>query len=90
MRSFRAFQKIIRAASLVGQLGFLLITPPLVLIYVAHLLQSRCGWGLWVMPVAIVFGLLCGLCSVATHCRRLLNAEKKDAPPPTTGFNRHD
>lgn len=90
MRNLRTFQKIIRAASLVGQLGFMVITPPLVLIYLAHLLQTRCGWGVWVMLLAIVVGLVCAGCSVVNFCRRLLASEKKHEEPPAAGFNRHD
>ncbi len=90
MHNLRTFQKIIRAASLVGQLGFMVITPPLVLIYLAHLLQTRCGWGVWVMLAAIVVGLICAGCSVANFCRRLLASEKRRGEPPAAGFNRHD
>ena len=53
MRNLRTFQKIVRAVSLVGQLGFMVITPPLVLIFLAHLLQTRCGWGGWAILAAI-------------------------------------
>lgn len=90
MHNLRTFQKIIRAASLVGQLGFMVITPPLVLIYLAHLLQTRCGWGVWVMLAAIVVGLICAGCSVANFCRRLLASENRRGEPPAAGFNRHD
>ena len=91
MRNLRTFQKIIRAVSLVGQLGFMVITPPLVLIYLAHLLQTRCGWGVWVMLAAIVVGLVCAGCSVVNFCRRLLSSEQKRGDTPSsTGFNRHD
>ncbi len=91
MRNLRTFQKIVRAVSLAGQLGFLVITPPLVLIYLAHLLQTRFGWGVWVMIAAIVVGLVCAGCSVVNFCRRLLASEKKrDDTPPSAGFNRHD
>lgn len=91
MRNLRTFQKIVRSVTLAGQLGFMVITPPLVLIYLAHLLQTRFGWGVWVMLAAIVVGLICAGCSVANFCRRLLAAEKRqDDVPPSTGFNRHD
>ncbi len=90
MRNLRAFQRIVRAISLAGQLGFMVITPPLVLIYLAHLLQTRFGWGVWVMLAAIVLGLVCAGCSVVNFCRRLLAAEKKQDEPPAAGFNRHD
>ncbi len=90
MRNLRAFQKIVRAISLAGQLGFMVITPPLVLIYLAHLLQTRFGWGVWVMLAAIVLGLVCAGCSVVNFCRRLLASEKKRDEPPAAGFNRHD
>lgn len=90
MRNARSIQKIIRAASLVGQLGFMIITPPLVLIYLAHLAQTRLGWGVWVMLAAIAVGLLCAASSVYNFCRRLLKQHEKKDAPPTSGFNEHN
>ena len=37
--------KWMRALALVGQLGFCIITPPLVLVYLANLLVTKHGWG---------------------------------------------
>lgn len=51
--------KWMRALALVGQLGFCIITPPLVLVYLANLLVTKHGWGTWITIVAILFGLLC-------------------------------
>ena len=39
------------------QLGISLVTPPLLCIFLAHLAQSKWGWGGWIMAVAIVSGL---------------------------------
>lgn len=89
MHKLRSVQKIIRAASLVGQLGFMIITPPLVLIYLAHLAQTKLGWGVWVMLAAIVVGLLCAASSVYTFCRRLLAQHEKKDRPEAAGFNEH-
>ena len=90
MRNLRTFQRIMRAASLVGQLGFMVITPPLVLIYLGHPLQTRCGWGGWVMLAAIILGLICAGCSVVRFCRKMLSSEQTREAPPRVGFNRHD
>lgn len=34
------------------QLGISLVTPPLLCIFLAHLAQSKWGWGGWIMAVA--------------------------------------
>lgn len=82
-------QKIMAGAMLIGQLGFSLITPPLVLIFLAHLLMTRCGWGLWTMVAAIVLGLGAGISGVITTAKHLSDREKKNAPPKGVSFNDH-
>lgn len=82
-------QKIMAGAMLIGQIGFSLITPPLVLIFLAHLLMTRCGWGLWTMVAAIVLGLGAGISSVVTTAKHLSDREKKNAPPKGVSFNDH-
>lgn len=86
----KSMQKLLRGLSLVGQLGFLVITPPLVLMYLAQLLIDRHGWGVWVMLAALVVGLLAAASSVWSFCRRtFLSPEhrKKDEGP--SSFNGH-
>ena len=80
--------KWMRALALVGQLGFCIITPPLVLIWLAKLAQDRLGWGAWVMLAAIVVGLITGLTSVWRLIRGFTKSEEKKTPKGR-GFNDH-
>ena len=41
MRHVQFMQKLCRGIALVGQLGFSLITPPVVLLWLAHWLQTK-------------------------------------------------
>lgn len=79
-------QKLLRNIALVGQVGAAAVTPPLVLIYLAWRLISRRGWGVWVMIAAIVFGMVCSVCSVWQLLKRFHPDRKDDRP---TGFNDH-
>ena len=54
----KSLNQIMQGIALVGQLGFGMITPPLVLIWLAHLAQTKLGWGMWTMVAAILIGLL--------------------------------
>ncbi|MFQ8765491.1 MAG: hypothetical protein ACLR8U_02415 [Oscillospiraceae bacterium] len=48
MRHVQFMQKLCRGIALVGQLGFSLITPPVVLLWLAHWLQTKYRLGVWV------------------------------------------
>ena len=61
--------KWMRALALVGQLGFCIITPPLVLVYLANLLVTKHGWGYWVVVTALIVGILSGLSSAWSMLR---------------------
>ena len=80
------FERWMRGLALVGQLGFCIITPPLVLVWLAQLLVTRHGWGYWVMVAALVVGLLSGLSSAWTMLR---SKKQKRTPPRTVQFNDH-
>ena len=86
----KSWSKLIRGVSMVGQLGFLVVTPPLVLLYLADLMQRRFGWGVWVSVAAIVIGLIAAASSVWNFLKkslRLDDRQTKDEPP--SSFNEH-
>lgn len=85
----KALQQIIRGVMLISQLGFSIITPPLVLVWLAHLAQTRLGWGSWVMIAAILVGLVTAFCSAWRTVRPLLTADSHAKNPQNTGFNEH-
>ena len=75
--------KIFQGVMLVGQLGFSLITPPLVFVW-----QTRLGWGAGVMIAGILLGIVTGL---ATAYRTILPLIRKDGghEPKGRSFNDH-
>lgn len=80
--------KILESAMIVGQLGFSLVTPPLVLVWLSRLAQNRFGWGSWVTVAAILIGILTGFASAYRTLLPLLrkNSEKQ---PNDCSFNDH-
>ncbi len=76
MRHVQFMQKLCRGIALVGQLGFSLITPPVVLLWLAHWLQTKYSLGVWVTIVALILGLLTSA-STALQFYRKLTAKKK-------------
>ena len=62
-----------------GQLGFTLITPPVVMALLAWWLQSRFGFGTWLIVVAIIIGLLTSGVSAYKFYLRVMGPEKKRA-----------
>lgn len=91
--SVNSMMKVFKGVVLVGQLGFYLVTPPVLLAILAHWLQSRFGWGTWIMVVAIVVGLLSSASGAYNFYRKLTASEaKKKKPPEETPvvFYRHE
>lgn len=91
----KTYIRVLRAVTALGQLGFTLITPPVVLGLAAWWLQDRFGLGSWVMLLALLLGLLTSGASAYQFFRRVLTAEKKrsqaDEPPEKpVVFYRHD
>ena len=86
----RKIQTVAHAIAVVGQLGFTIITPPLVLVWLANRLVSNHGWGTWVLIAAILIGLGCSVSGAWSFLRGLREQqEKKDGPQPGTSFNKH-
>ena len=84
-----SLQKFMRGLALVGQLGFCIITPPLVLVWLARLLVVKHGWGPWVMVVAIVVGLLCAASSAWGMIRSMNKSGPKTHREPTVHYHDH-
>lgn len=91
MQHISFMQKLCRGIALVGQLGFSLITPPVVLLWLAHWLQTKYGLGVWVTILALILGLLTSA-STALQFYRKLTAKKgkgSDTPKPPRGYGDH-
>ena len=80
----KTYMKVVRAIALVGQLGFTLLTPPVVLIALAWWLQSRFHLGTWVMLLALLVGLLTSIASALAFYRRVICGTKKRQKPEGT------
>ena len=89
MRHINTMQKLFRGIALVGQLGFSLITPPVVLLYLAHWLQTRYALGLWVTVLALILGLLTSVSTALQFYRTLTAKKDKNDPKPPRGYGDH-
>lgn len=89
----RSYMKVLRGIVLVGQLGFSLITPPVVMALLGSWLQRRFALGTWVMLLAILVGLLTSGASAYSFFRRMTSAarkkEKEQGEKPVV-FYRHE
>ncbi len=86
------FQRFVRTVSLVGQLGFTIITPPLLLIWLSYRLVSNHNWPVGIIVAAIIIGFGCSvssarklLRSISSHHERTNASETQDA----VSFNKH-
>ena len=83
--------KLARMLALFGQLGFTIVTPPVVLALLAHWMQQKFSLGSWVMVLAIVLGLIAAASGVYGYYRRVTAFEKKQPKEKTkTVYLRHE
>lgn len=71
------------------QLGLSMLTPLVVLLWLACWLVETHGWPMWIYLPAIVLGLACGAQSFWQFSRRMLKRAKNQKDKPPAGFNRH-
>ncbi len=90
----KTYVKVLRAVSVMGQLGFTLLTPPLVLTLLAWWLEDRFGLGPWVMILAMVIGLITSAVSAYQFYRRVLvsvhQKEQKQEEEKPVVFYHHE
>ena len=91
MQHISFMQKLCRGIALVGQLGFSLITPPVVLLWLAHWLQTKYSLGVWVTILALILGLLTSASTALQFYRKLTAKKEKDndPPKPPRGYGDH-
>lgn len=73
------------------QLGLSVAVPPAVLILLTVWLRNRFDWGIWVVIVGVILGLLLaaeGLHSSLKAMKRMAKKEKEEKPP--VSFNEHE
>ena len=75
----KTYVRVMKAVSIMGQLGFTLITPPLVMTLLGWWLQDRFGLGAWVMVLTMAIGLITSAVSAYQFYRRILVSAHKKA-----------
>lgn len=81
--------RLMRLLITLSQLAFELIAPPLMLLFLALILQRRFSLGVWVLAVAIFAGLVSSICSAIRFYRRVMKDLRKDKSNGAS-FNRHE
>lgn len=85
------YVKLARMFALFGQLGFTIVTPPVVLVLGAYALQRRYSLGSWIMLLAIVLGLMAAASGAYQLYRRVISSEKKKKEEDhTVVFYKHE
>ena len=73
----KKYMKIAQLIAMFGQLGFSLITPPVVMALLAWWLQSRLGWGSWIMIVFLLIGLITSAVSAYQFYLKVMSTMEK-------------
>jgi len=87
----KPYVKALRDLSWLTQLGFSLVTPPLVLVWLCSWLQRRFSIGPWLSIVGLIVGLLTAVCTAYQfydHTKK--RWEKEPKPPRRISFREHD
>ena len=69
------------------QLGLSVALPLAGFVLLAVWLHSRCGWGIWVLWVGIVLGIICAIDGLRISLKameRLSRKPKEETPPPVS------
>ena len=82
--------KLMQGITFVGQLGFMIVTPPLVLVFLAYQLQSRFDFGPWVMVLAIIVGIISAVSSAMSTIYKLFFPKKPETPREKLGGEKMD
>ena len=73
----KKYMKIAQLIAMFGQLGFTLIAPPVVMALLAWWLQSRFGWGSWIMIVFLLIGLVTSAVSAYQFYLKVMSSMEK-------------
>ncbi len=84
--------KLLKMVLIYTQLGFTLVTPPVVLLLLGWWLQSRLGLGTWVMVLCLAIGLVTAGTSAVQFFRNITKQSEKSEKKQnnTVNFHRHD
>lgn len=87
--------KVVREAAVLGQLGFTLVTPPVLLALLGWWLTEKFGLGVWVMGLSILLGILTSAASAWKFWKKYQasvgkQAETADEKDHSVVFYRHE
>ena len=80
------WQQVLRQLTLVTQLGLSIVTPPLLLLYLAY----RLHFGALGMILALLVGLISSGCGVWRIWKQSADRAEQDAKKEPTSFDRHE
>lgn len=78
---------IAKMVALYGQVGFTVVTPPIVMALLGHWLQRRFLLGGWVVLVCLVIGLAASASGAYGFYRRVRGKEKKEKTETVTYYH---
>ena len=81
---------IAKQVALYGQLGFTIVTPPIVMALVCYEICRRTSLGGWVMLVGILLGLTASVSGAYRFYHRVTAAEKKAKKENDIVYYRHE
>lgn len=82
----RHWQQILRQLTLVTQLGLSIVTPPLLLVYLAY----RLHFGALGMILALIVGLISSGCGVWRMWKLSVDRAERESSKEPTSFDRHE
>ncbi len=76
----------------VTQFGFSVVFPLAGFVLAAVWLREKLGWGVWVIWVGLILGMICAIEGFRGSLRvmKRFAESKKDQDPPPVCFNDHD
>jgi len=83
----KRYQDLIKGIGYVGQFGFTIVCPPIVMALLGVWLRDRFSLGGWIVPLFIVIGLLAAASSAYSFFRAIARIE--DRRDKAAGYDRH-
>jgi len=83
------YKDLISGVLMVGQFGFMIVTPPLCLALLANWLIKKFNTGIWLMFVFLLIGLLTSVSSAVDFFRSNQKKAAEDAKKVTLSFRTH-
>lgn len=79
----KTYFRVIRGITVLGQLGFSLVVPPVAMALLARYLQQRFGLGTWLMLVCLAVGLMTTFATARQFYRKVMAAMERESEEHT-------